>query len=111
MKPLFKLPIVLYNSTKSKSSLYNDINEGLFVPPVNTGARSVAWPSNEVESLINAQIAGKSPEEIKLLVKVLLEQRKEIESIVDAQIAGKAPKEVKQLAKAPAKKNDKSGAA
>jgi len=44
-------------------------------PPVSIGGRMVAWPSNEIESLIAAQIAGRTPDEIRLLVKVLIEQR------------------------------------
>ena len=78
MNTLFKLLTVLTTYPKSKSALYNDINAGLFTPPILIGARSVAWPSNEVESIINAQIAGKTPEEIKLLVKELIEKRKEV---------------------------------
>jgi prophage regulatory protein len=51
------------------------VDYSLFTPPVSLGARAVAWPSNEVESLVSAYIAGKSESEIKLLVKVLLEKR------------------------------------
>jgi len=110
MKTLLKLPTVLFRSTKSKSALYNDINAGLFIPPIKTGERSVAFPSDEVESLIKAQIAGKTPEEIKLLVKVLIEKRKEIASTVDAQIAGITPEQAKQIPKSPIKKHFNSGA-
>jgi len=110
MNTLLKLPKVLSITAKSKSSLYNDINAGLFISPALIGARAVAWPKNEVESLINAQIAGKTPEEIKLLVKVLIEKRKEVASTVDAQIAGITPEQVKQIAKAPIKKHSNSGA-
>lgn len=47
-------------------------------PPIPIGDRAVAWPSHEVEAIINAQIAGKTPEEIKFLVKVLIEKRKNV---------------------------------
>jgi len=109
MKTFLKLKTILLRSTKSKSAHYNDVNAGLFTPPVKTGERSVAWPSDEVESIINAQIAGKTPEEIKLLVKVLIEKRKEAASTVDAQIAGITPEQAKQIAKAPIKKQFNSG--
>jgi prophage regulatory protein len=59
----------------SKSTLHNRIKAGLFTPPVLIGVRAVAWPSNEIESLTAAQIAGKSEDEIRLLVTVLLEKR------------------------------------
>jgi len=74
---LDKKPLVLKCFGISKSTLHNRINDGLITPPVSIGARSVAWPSNEIESLVNAQIAGKSPDEIRLLVKVLIEKRTE----------------------------------
>jgi len=74
---LNKKPLVLERFGISKSTLHNRVNDGLITPPVSTGARSVAWPSNEVESLVNAQIAGKTPDEIRLLVKVLIEKRTE----------------------------------
>jgi prophage regulatory protein len=72
---LDKKPLVLGRLSVSKSTLHNRVNDGLMVPPVSTGARSVAWPRHEIDSLIDAQIAGKSPDEIRLLVKVLIGQR------------------------------------
>jgi len=75
MITLTRRPPVLKGFGISKSTLQNRINSGLMTPPVSIGGRLVAWPSNEVESLIAAQIAGKTPDEIRLLVKVLIEQR------------------------------------
>jgi prophage regulatory protein len=74
---LNKKPLVLERFGISKSTLHNRVNDGLITPPISIGARAVAWPSNEVESIVNAQIAGKSPEEIRLLVKILIEKRTE----------------------------------
>ena len=77
MITLDRKPTVLNGFGISKSNLYNRINDGLITPPVSIGARAVAWPSNEIASLIAAQIAGKSEGEIRLLVKVLIEKRTE----------------------------------
>lgn len=77
MITLNRKPHVLKKSGISKSTLHNRIKDGLFPPPISIGARAVAWPSNEVESLINAQIAGKTHDEMRLLVKVLVEKRTE----------------------------------
>jgi prophage regulatory protein len=77
MITLDRKPAVLNGFGISKSNLYNRINDGLITPPVSIGARAVAWPSNEIESLIAAQIAGKSEDEIRLLVKVLIGNRTE----------------------------------
>ena len=75
MITLLKKPTILKACGISKSTLHNRINDGLFTPPVSIGARAVAWPSNEIESIVSAIIEGKTNDEIKLLVKSLIESR------------------------------------
>lgn len=75
MITLERKPSVLRGFGISKSTLHNRIKDGLITPPILIGERAVAWPSNEIESLIGAQVSGKTPDEIRLLVKVLIEQR------------------------------------
>jgi len=77
MITLSRKPQVLKCLGISKSTLHNRINDDLMTPPISIGERAVAWPSNEIESLVNAQIAGKSQDEIKLLVKVLIKNRQQ----------------------------------
>jgi len=60
----------------SKSTLYNRINAGLFIPPVSLGARAVAFVASEVDTVIHAMIEEQPPEEIKALVSSLIQQRK-----------------------------------
>lgn len=60
----------------SKSTLYNRINDGLFIPPISLGARAVAFVASEVDTVIKAMIAEQPPAEIKLLVSSLIQQRK-----------------------------------
>lgn len=59
----------------SRSTFYLQIAEGLITSPVQIGARAVGWPSNEIEAILNARISGKTPTEIKALVKELEKQR------------------------------------
>ena len=73
---LIRLPNVLRQRGKSRSSHYGDIQQGLFTPPVKIGARASAWPDNEVEALNAARIAGKSDDEIRDLVKKLIASRR-----------------------------------
>lgn len=75
MNTLKRKSFVLKALGISKSTLHNRINCGLITPPISIGDRAVAWPSNEIESLINAQISGKSSTEIKLLVQHLVDNR------------------------------------
>ena len=74
---LLRKPQVLARLAIKKSTLHNRIQDGLFPKPISIGARAVAWPSNEVEAIIQAQIAEYSIEEIHVLVKELITKRKE----------------------------------
>jgi prophage regulatory protein len=68
---LFRLRSALAARGKSRSAHYLDIKQGLFTKPVRISARAVAWPQNEIEVLIAAQIAGQSDDELRTLVKSL----------------------------------------
>jgi prophage regulatory protein len=61
---------------KGRSAHYVDIQSGLFIEPVAIGARSRATPDYEVDILIAADIAGKSDEEKRALVRKLRAARK-----------------------------------
>jgi prophage regulatory protein len=65
----------------SRSNLYQKIEKGLWPAPIQLGARAVAWLSNENEQVLAAMIAGQSPEEIKQLVKNLVEARKHFKAV------------------------------
>lgn len=76
MKKLLRLPKTLGLTGKSRSTHYEDIQNGLMTPPVSLGGRSVAWPEDEIVAINNALIAGKTKDEIKDLVKKLVADRK-----------------------------------
>lgn len=59
----------------SRSTFYSQIVEGLITKPVQIGDRAVGWPSNEIDAIVDARIAGKSKSEIKALVIKLENQR------------------------------------
>lgn len=63
---------------KSHASIYNAIKAGLFTKPVQIGQRSVGWPSDEVQAINAARIAGQSETEIKELVIRLHAKRTEL---------------------------------
>lgn len=60
---------------KKRSALYADVESGLLPPPVPIGARAVAWPRHEIQSIVAARIAGKSIDEIRELVRKLVADR------------------------------------
>jgi len=73
---ILRLPAVLHERGRSRSSHYLDIEQGLFTSQVQIGARAVGWPAAEVVALNAARIAGRSDEEIRALVKKLESARR-----------------------------------
>lgn len=75
---LLREPKVVGLTGASRSTLWANIQDGYFVPPVKIGSgRAVAWPQGEVLAIIRARIAGKSNEEIRCLVRDLIAARSE----------------------------------
>ena len=60
---------------RSETSLANSIKAGLLTKPVPIGARAVGWPDYEVEAINAARVAGKTDDEIRVLVVHLQGQR------------------------------------
>ena len=76
---ILRMPAVkLETGHKSHASIYTAIKAGMFTQPVQIGQRSVGWPSNEVQAINAARIAGKSETEIKELVNRLHAKRIEL---------------------------------
>ena len=73
---ILRLPTVLRERGRSRSSHYFDIKQGLFTKQVQIGARSVGWPSGDVTAINAARIAGRTDEEIRALVVKLEASRK-----------------------------------
>lgn len=76
---ILRLPTVLHERGRSRSSHYQDIKQGLFTKSVGLGARAVGWPADEVAAINRARIAGKTNEEIRILVANLEAARKFVE--------------------------------
>jgi prophage regulatory protein len=76
MTTLSRFPAVAAQTGMKKSTLYAHMADGLFPRAIKLGERFAAWPSDEVAAIINARIAGKSPDQIKLLVVELMDARK-----------------------------------
>ena len=62
---------------KSRTSVYNDVRDGLLTPPIAIGPRSRRWPDYEIATINSARIAGRSDEDIRRLVIQLLDVRKQ----------------------------------
>ncbi len=75
MKKIYRLSNVQNIIGLSRSSIYTYISQGLITKPIQIGARAVGWPSYEIEAILEARVSGKSAEEIKNLVRVLMAKR------------------------------------
>ncbi len=60
----------------SRSTIYLKISEGLLPSTIKMGANSVGWLEHEINAIIAARVAGKSDDEIKVLVSELEAARK-----------------------------------
>jgi len=60
---------------RSDASIYNAIRAGLFPVGVPIGRRAKGWPDYEVKAINAARISGKTDDEIRELVKILLAKR------------------------------------
>ena len=75
-KTILRLPSVKTESGLSRSTLYLRITQGLWTKPISLGGRSVGWPASEVTALNTARIAGKTDEDVRVLVRSLEAGRK-----------------------------------
>lgn len=73
---ILRLPAVKAETGhRSHATIYNAIRAGLFTDPVPIGQRAVGWPSDEVQAINAARIAGQSDDQIRELVKQLHAKR------------------------------------
>ena len=70
-------PAVVELRGLSRSMLWAQIKDGTFPAPVHISARAVAWPQSEVAKVQAAIIAGKSPDELRSLVRAIEAARRE----------------------------------
>jgi len=76
-RTILRIPAVKFASGLSRSTIYLRVSQGLWTKPVSLGPRAVGWPSDEVEAINTARIAGKTDDEIRVLVTKLEAARKE----------------------------------
>jgi len=75
MLKINRITEVLGNTGFGKTTLYKRIDDGLFPPSISLTGRIVGWPEHEVDAVLSGIISGKSNQEIKELVKELVQLR------------------------------------
>jgi len=61
----------------SNTSLFEQTKAGIFPPPIALGARAVGFIFHEIQAVLTARAAGKSDDEIRLIIKALIKQREQ----------------------------------
>lgn len=72
---ILRKPDVIALTNLSKSTLYNRIKDGLWPTPISLGPRAIGFIQSECEAVLQSMIAEQSPQQIKALVKELIQQR------------------------------------
>ncbi len=62
-------------TAQPRSTLYDRIGKGQFVPPIRNGEYSAVWIREEVDAIMAAQAKGASVDEVKVLVAALVKAR------------------------------------
>ena len=77
MSELVFLPIkeVLRRKGGGRSSLYAEINSGLFPKPLKLGKRRIGWPECEVDAVLRFLLRGENQSDLKDFICVLEQKR------------------------------------
>ena len=75
MQTLLRIRDVVRTTGLSRPTIYHRIKTGVFPSSVKLGERAVGWPEHEIAALNEARIAGKSEDEIRVLVAALEARR------------------------------------
>ena len=62
----------------SNSTVYAHVEAGSLTSPVKIGLRASGWPEHEADAINAARIAGKTEDEIRELVKILMAKRQQL---------------------------------
>lgn len=71
-----RLSDIVQQRRRGRSSIYRDILEGVFVPPVKLSSNTSAWPAHEIAAIDEARLAGATDGDIRLLVSAMVRARK-----------------------------------
>lgn len=76
--PIWRIRRAILEMGCSRSKFYSDVAAGLMTPAIKIGPRASGWPSDEVEAIKRARIAGMAEEQIRRLVQGCLAARKDL---------------------------------
>ena len=60
---------------RARTRFLHEVKEGLWPPCVELGPRNRPWMEHELDEVLGARIRGASDEEVKVVVKEIVERR------------------------------------
>lgn len=75
---IIRLPEVLNSYPVSKSTFYLKLQDGFLPPSISLGEKAVGYIEHEYQAVLAAMVAGDSEDEIKALVKSLVNERQKL---------------------------------
>lgn len=72
---LLRKPAILPYYGTGKSQFDQDVRDRLVTKPVKPSPRMALWPAHEIHAINAARVAGKTPDEIRNLVRKLEAER------------------------------------
>lgn len=69
--------VLIATGHRSKTSIYNQVKDGLLPQPLTIAQRAKGWLDHEIQTVVAAQAVGQSKDEIRALVQSLHAQRAE----------------------------------
>ena len=75
VRPFLRAPAVKAILGIGTTALYDLIAKGRLTPPVKPTPRTSCWPEEEIAAVRDAVVAGKSEDEIRVLVRGLVDAR------------------------------------
>ena len=75
LPPILSMAQLLQVYPVSRSCVYNQMHQGLFVQSIQLSQKRRAWLTEEVLSILNAKVAGATDEQIRALVIQLRQNR------------------------------------
>ena len=75
MQNLLRIAGLKAKTKLGRSTCLSQVSDNLLPPPIRIGARAVAWVECEVDGVVKARVEGRTPEQLRELVAVLVAAR------------------------------------
>jgi prophage regulatory protein len=79
---LIPLPEVQHKTGLKHSRIYDGVADETFPPGVKLSSRCTRWVESEVDAIVHAMVAGATSDQLRVLVRSMVEKRKTVALMV-----------------------------